>query len=213
MAKSLGNFVTIKDFIAKYNDANLLKLFFLSAHYSHPMDYSDKKIEEARQALERISILIDKINRMSKVKSLPPIYLIVGGIPQGGKKSKVKKDQEIEDLRNKFIAAMDDDFNTPQALACIFDLVSLGHKNIEDKSFALCAKKALEELLRILGIQLKHVKTAALSDAQIEAKIRERQQARLNKDYALSDKIRKELEEKGIILEDEKDKTIWRRKL
>jgi cysteinyl-tRNA synthetase len=108
---------------------------------------------------------------------------------------------------------MDDDFNTPQALACIFELVSLGHKNIEDRNFALCAKKALEELLGILGVSIKQVKISALSDKEIEARIQERQQARLAKDYALSDKIRKELEGQGVILEDEKEKTIWRRKL
>jgi cysteinyl-tRNA synthetase len=209
MAKSLGNFVTIKDFISRYDDANLLKFFFLSAHYSHPMDYSDKKIEEAKQALQRIIILIDRINSSSSV-----VRPLRGGFASlRSRPSSVKKIQVIEDLKNKFIAVMDDDFNTPQALACIFELVSLGHKNIEDRNFALCAKKALEELLGILGVSIKQVKISALSDKEIEARIQERQQARLAKDYALSDKIRKELEGQGVILEDEKEKTIWRRKL
>jgi cysteinyl-tRNA synthetase len=111
MAKSLGNFVTIKDFIAKHKDADLLKLFFLSAHYSHPIDYTEEKIEEAKQALERITILLTKTEQ---------------GV--AGKRNNAFKG--IEELKNKFIEAMDDDFNTPQALAAIFVLCQEYNKRI-----------------------------------------------------------------------------------
>jgi cysteinyl-tRNA synthetase len=198
MAKSLGNFVTIKDFMASYANADLLKLFFLSAHYAHSIDYTDDKIEEARQALERIMIL------MEKTKSATPALCLFG----------LKKIGQIEDIRRKFIAAMDDDFNMPQALACIFELVNLANKNIDNPKFVISAKKLMRQLLDIFGITLTPlVKSGVITDAAIQAKIQERNNARKNKDYALSDKIRKELEEQGIILEDTKERTVWRRKL
>ncbi|MDP1852751.1 MAG: cysteine--tRNA ligase [Candidatus Omnitrophota bacterium] len=195
MAKSLGNFITIKDFIAKYKNADLLKLFFLSAHYSHPIDYTEEKIEEAKKALERIAILIDKIEK--KVSGIK--YQVSS-----------KKNTEIEEIKNKFIEAMDDDFNTPQGLAAIFDLVNAANKNIENTDFILPAKRVLSELLGIFKISLKKEE---IFDTEIEAKILERNSARANKNFALSDKIRKELEQKGIILEDTKEGTTWRRKI
>ncbi len=195
MAKSLGNFVTIRDFINRYNNVDILKLFFLSTHYSHPIDYTQEKIEEAKKALERILILLEKIDR--KVSG---VRCQVSG----------KKIKEIENIKNKFIEAMDDDFNTPKALASIFDLVNLANKNIEDLDFIFDTKNTLKELLDILGVSLK---IEAITDEEIKAKILEREKARKEKNYALADKIRKELEEKGIILEDEKDRTVWRRKL
>lgn len=199
MAKSLGNFITVKDFLGKYKDANLLKLFFLSAHYSHPIDYNEKKITEAREALERIFILWNKIKDKKQGFRLP-----------FGR----RQPQELGEIKNKFIKALDDDFNTPQALAAIFDLVNLANKNIDNPNFACEAKKLLKELLQVLGISLEAKAQEKSGDAQVEAQIHQRNQARKDKDYALSDKIRKELEDKGIILEDTKDgKTTWRRKL
>ncbi|MEW6101362.1 MAG: cysteine--tRNA ligase [Candidatus Omnitrophota bacterium] len=191
MAKSLGNFVTIKDFLDKYKNADLLKLFFLSAHYSHPIDYSEKKIEETRQALERLSIVLDKEEK--------------------GAKAAVKSFKEIDELKDKFIAAMDDNFNTPQALAVIFDLVSIANKNAQDKDFLNSSRRIIRELLDIFGISLKA--EVKLEDT-IAAMIKAREEARKSKDFALSDEIRKDLEDKGIILEDTKDgKTTWRRKI
>jgi len=195
MSKSLGNFVTIKDFMTKYKNADLLKLFFLSAHYSHPIDYSAEKIEEARSALERITILMDKIDKM--------------GISRSG----VQGIGEIDEIKSRFIAAMDDDFNTPQALACVFDLVNVTNKNIADADFCAASKITILELLGILGISLSQERKAGISDAEVAQKIRERNDARKNKDFALSDKIRKELEEMGVILEDAKEGTTWRRKI
>lgn len=192
MSKSLGNFVTIKDFVSKYKNTDLLKMFFLSAHYSHPIDFTDDKIKEAKKALERILIFIGKIE----------------------KKSKSQNNREIEELKDKFISAMDDDFNTPEALACVFELVNLSNKNIADAAFTGAAKKTLIELLGILGVSLKQEKEkSGISDVEIERMISERDKARGDKNFALSDQIRKELEEKGITLEDTKDGTTWRRKL
>jgi cysteinyl-tRNA synthetase len=201
MAKSLGNFVTIKDFINKYKYADILKLFFLSAHYSHPIDYNEEKIEETKQALERILILQGKIEE--KFASLPVCQFAS------------KELKEVDDIKNKFIEAMDDDFNTSQGLANIFELVNLANKNIDDLEFIYAAKNMLKELLDIFGISLKMQKELiTIRDDEVKAMIREREKARRENNYEIADRIRKELEEKGIILEDTKDgRTSWRRKL
>jgi len=199
MAKSLGNYVTIKDFLAKYRDADSLKLFFLSAHYSHPIDYNEEKIEEAKQALERIMILLQKIDRM---------------IPGAGAGACGKEFKEIEDIKDTFIDAMDDDFNTPQGLAAVFELVNTANKNMDDPDFMFCAKDTLLKFLDILGLTLKAGKVPVdISDEEIEERIAEREKARRDKNFALSDKIRRELEEKGVILEDTKEGPTWRRKI
>jgi len=211
MAKSLGNFVTVKDFLKKYGYADLLKLLFLSAHYSHPVDYTGEKIEEARQALERIAILMDKIqNKLSAVSC----------------QLSAKDAVEIEKMKIKFIEAMDDDFNTPQALASVFELVTLTNKNIDSLDFLYQVKDTLKEFFDIFGLSpeaKKSIRNSATitsdvyfidDEEYVNLKIQEREKARQEKDYALSDKIRKELEKEGIILEDAKDgKTTWRRKL
>jgi len=191
MAKSLGNFVTVSDFLAKYKNADLLKLLFLSAHYSSPVDYTDEKIAEAKEALERILIFMDKAK---DAKASP------------------KNNPAIDEVKNRFIESMDDDFNTPKGLAAVFDLVNLANKNIDYAGLVAVARDAISEFLQILGVSLKVKTEGALSDKEIESKIAERNQARKNKDYVLSDKIRKELEAKGVILEDTKDGTTWRRK-
>jgi cysteinyl-tRNA synthetase len=197
MAKSLGNFVTIKDALSRY-PADVLKIFYLQAHYSSPIDFSWEKMEEARQALERILILFDKIDRQSTVHSPP---------------STGQNIKEIEEIKDDFIKAMDDDFNTPQALASIFELVTLANKNIDDLDFISDAESSLRELLGILGIFLKVDKIVTISDDEIKSKILEREKARKEKNYAHADQIRKTLESVGVILEDEKGHTTWRRKL
>lgn len=193
MSKSLGNFITIKDFIGKYKDADILKLFFLSAHYSHPIDYNDKKIKETKQALDRISNFVRKALHIS------------------GYGDCISNDiEEINIIKNEFMGAMDDNFNTPQALSCIFNLVNVAYKNMDNAIFVKTAEYNSIELLSILG--LLHVNYVNV-DSEIESKISERKLARKKGNFALSDEIRKELEAKGVILEDTKDGTTWRRKL
>jgi len=197
MAKSLGNFVTIKDFIARYNDVGILKIFFLSAHYSSPVDFTHEKMLESKQALERISILLNKAGGES--------------VRPGAVNRKLKA---IEETRNKFINAMDDDFNMPQGLAVIFELVNLANKNIDDLNFISSAKNLLFELNDIFGLDLK--KRIGFKDlpASVTVLVERRNEARQRGDFKEADKIRIELEGQGIILEDAKDgKTTWRRKL
>ncbi len=195
MSKSLGNFITIKDFIERYKDTDILKLFFLSTHYSHPIDYNDKKIEETKQALDRISNFVRKAHDV--------VY---------SKASVSNEIEEINGIKDEFVKAMDDDFNTPQALSCIFNLVNLTYKNMNNAVFVKTAEYALAELSAILGLSLTRLQLSN-TDCEIESKILERNKARKQGNFALADKIRKELEEKGIILEDSKDVTTWRKKL
>lgn len=195
MSKSLGNFITIKDFIAKYKDADILKLFFLSAHYSQPVDYNEKKIEETKQALERINIFLNKARSF-------------------GLEGSKKENKEMQEIKSRFIGAMDDDFNTPEALASIFDLVKLSNKNIDDLNFVIAAKDVLLELSKILGLSFEGAQSVSLlTDTEVELMIESRRKARSEKRFSESDRIRKELEAKGIILEDNKEGTTWRRKL
>ena len=188
MAKSLGNFITIEEILAKY-PADVLKILFLQTHYSHPVDFSWEKMEEAKKAWERFKILFDKIERLRAEGSGPKA--------------------DISSFRVKFESAMDDDFNTAEALAVLFDLVTYINKNE-----AYQAKDLLLELGKALGLFESRKDTAVGADSskkvEIENLINLRSTARKTKDFKEADKIRKELEEKGIILEDTKDGTIWR---
>lgn len=200
MSKSLGNFITVKDFIEKYKNADLLKLLFLSTHYSHPVDYTDEKIQEAKQAFYRISILWGKIGGPIDKK-------FTGKVPE-----------EIGAIKNKFISAMNDDFNTPQGLAAIFELVSIVNKNLDNQELVAASRDVLFELTNLFGLSVSpSVEVEALSLRAelhgVEVLINEREEARKKKDFKKSDQLRKEIEEQGIILEDTKDGTTWRRKL
>lgn len=198
MSKSSGNFITIRNFLIKYKDPDLLKLFFLAAHYSHPIDYTEGKIEEARAAKERILIFM---NKAAQAKA--GFFIFYRGCA------------ELKKLKLKFIEKMEDDFNTPEALACIFEMVNFGNKNSDNPYILKEVREAVLKASGLLGLSLKVVESADnLDDGKIRDKIIERNSARKARDYSLSDKIRKELEEKGVILEDLKDGTTsWRRRL
>lgn len=204
MAKSLGNFVTIKDFIAKYKNADFLKLFFLSAHYGHPIDFTEEKIEEAKKALERIEILLRKTQRI---------------IRETGVNLSLETIDFVERHKNRFLQAMDDDFNAPVALSCLFDLVNDTNKFIDsgkqDHKYVTIIYQA-EAVILELGNTIFGILVDLFEEPlSIEEKklLEEREKVRKEKNFALSDKIRKELEERGIILEDTKEGTVWRRKL
>jgi len=209
MAKSLGNFITVDDFMNKYGQADFLKLLFLSTHYSHPVDYNDKKIEESKHALERIQILLRKAQ------------LIIGDPNKPGVNFSLEMPDFIEKHRKDFLEAMDDDFNTPRAISCLFDLVNDMNKFIDSKetdvNYVSIIYKATEEVILGLGKNIlglfSDLKWANLTDEEKNL-MKERATARAKKDFKQSDELRKKLMEKGIILEDTKDgNTTWRRKL
>lgn len=196
MAKSLGNFISIKDFMLKYKDADFLKLLFLNTHYRHPVDYTEDRIQEMKAQKERFVIMLDKIDRI-----------------EGHKVTRLQghKIKEVDEYRSRFEEAMDDDFNMPLALAHLFEMVNYTNKNIDDAGIALQAKKILFELSNIFGLDLKKRPAEDLS-SKVGALIKERDEARAKKDYKRSDDIRKKLSGMGVILEDTKEGTVWRRK-
>lgn len=199
MAKSLGNFITIKDFIEKYKDADLLKLLFLTTHYRHPVDYTGTKIEEMKNAKTRVSEFFGDVGQMSEMKKMGLINRM--------------KLADAAELEHKFVQAMDDDFNTSDAMGVIFDMVTLGnaYKLKDDIKSAKYIRDRISDLsIRIFGISFDVLE---LIEEDIKKLIKERDEARLKKDYKKSDEIRKTLGEKGIILKDTKDGTVWRRKI
>jgi cysteinyl-tRNA synthetase len=177
MAKSLGNFVTIKNFLEKYNDADILKLFFLSTHYSHPIDYNEEKIEEAKKQKKTFDEFFEKINNWGLLE----------------KKTKLEFSQsdkaKIETICNKFQNAMDDDFNTPQALSYLFELTDLGARFIstdKEEAFNFLSDK-LREYLNIFAIK---VKSKEKLDPELIKLAKERDVAKKNKDFKRADEIR-----------------------
>ena len=214
MSKSLGNFITIEDFLKKHKDPDLIKLIFIASHYRSPMDYTDGKIEEARHAKERIMIFLDRADRLLN----GPLALAKGTTPEElGSAHKVVA--SVLELKAKFDAAMDDDFNTPTALSVIFDAVHAGNDLLSDgknnETEKVCAAGAVKNLILkcadILGLALKPVKPDEEETLEIKSLVEERERARRNKDFAESDRIRKLLASKGIVVEDTPGGSVWRK--
>ena len=192
MSKSLNNFITIKDALHDHS-SEVLRFFLISSHYRSPLNYSDEGLKEAKNSLDRL------YNSLEGLQCLD-------------------KNFDKSEYSEKFHDAMQDDFNTPSAISILFDLVrqinTFKKKNETEKANSLASE--LVQLSGILGILQKSFEDyftseASLSNAEIENFILKRNQARANKDFALSDKIRDELLEKGISLEDKESGTIWKK--
>lgn len=215
MSKSLGNFFTIKEILNIY-DPEVVRFFLLSTHYRSPLDFSDKNLEEAKEALDRFYTMLGRVN----------MFLTSSSMVEEGEINEVNKDErwlldEVNFFRRRFDEAMDDDFNTAQALGHIFELTrninkfldrkEKGHKGY-NKVLKL-AKDALKEKGKILNLFEKEPEEwfkGAVTEDEILKKIEERKKARANKDWERADRIRKELEELGILLEDRPDGTVWK---
>ncbi|MFH1287473.1 MAG: cysteine--tRNA ligase [bacterium] len=201
MSKSLGNFFSIKDILKKY-DGETVRFFLVSTHYRSPIDFSDKELNSAENSVKRIYNTLDNINdffnkglQKEKLDSEDEKFLL-----------KVKKSEK------KFKEGMDDDFNTSEAVAAIFELVRETNIYIEKnpgKDILISSRNKIRELGNILGLFQKDAK-GNIEDV-VEQKIKEREIARKNKDFAASDRIRDELKNMGIILEDKKDRTRWKK--
>jgi cysteinyl-tRNA synthetase len=194
MSKSLGNVISIRDIIAE-TDPLVLRLFYLQTHYRSPIDFSKKALEGARNNFERLREFLERLDQTKADKEKDEDLL--------------KKAEETE---KKFVKAMDDDFNTPEALAEVYTLIRFGNGYLDEhKRIGVKAKKAvidtLQNLLGILGIKLTLVNTG-IKDL-IEKLIQKRQDLREQKDFASSDSIRAELHNIGVILKDGSDGTIW----
>ena len=200
MSKSAGNFFTVRDIVAKY-DPMVLRFFMLSAHYRSPLNFSAELMESSRSALERIQTAVDNLKFLSEHASAQELT-----------EEETLKVEEAKKFQENFDEAMDDDFNTADAIAAIFDLVKFANTNVGEgssKAFVDALKKMIQDLCDILGLITE--KKAELLDADIENLIQERQDARKAKNFARADEIRNELLEKGIILEDTREGVKWKR--
>ncbi|MBQ8970492.1 MAG: class I tRNA ligase family protein, partial [Lachnospiraceae bacterium] len=200
MSKSLGNFFTVRDISEKY-DLQVLRFFMLNAHYRMPLNYSAELMEAAKNSLERI------VNAAENLK-----FLMKNSHNDSMTEEEKGLLSQTEEFKKEFDAAMDDDFNTADAITAVFDLV----KFINLNSSSDCSKKylegllaALRELTEILGIIVD--RKEELLDDEVEALIEERTKARKNKDFARADEIRNQLTELGIVLEDTREGVKWLR--
>ncbi len=197
MSKSLGNFFTVREVLQRYAP-EVVRLFILTSHYRGPLNYADENLEHAKSSLTRL-------------------YTALRGLPRGAAPIE-------ESWRERFAQAMDDDFNTPEALAVLFDLArEINRLRTEDEAAAARLGASLRQLGELLGLLQTDPETflrgsgeggegaSALTAEQIEALIAERATARKAKQWAEADRIRNLLQEGGVVLEDTPKGTTWRR--
>ncbi len=200
MSKSLGNFFTVREISEKY-DLQVLRFFMLSAHYRSPLNFSAELMEASKNGLERI------VNAVSNLKFLEENAAVSEMTAE--EKEEVSK---LEEYAQKFDEAMDDDFNTADAIAVIFELVKYANTAVSGESSEEFAGKVKEQILSlgdILGLILE--KEEEMLDGDIEALIEERQAARKAKNFARADEIRDILLKKGIVLKDTREGVKWER--
>ena len=196
MSKSLGNFKTVRE-IANVYGYEVIRYFLISSHYRSPINYSLEIIEQCKSALERLYTCRESLDfALKNVKDIPDDEELI---------------KKLNSHREQFITAMDDDLNTADGVAAVFELVKDINTSILDKEVSknVCqtAATVFDELCDVLGILYNRKNNDV--DSDIEALIEERQQARANKDWATADRIRDELKAKGIILKDTPQGVTW----
>jgi len=244
MAKSLGNFITLKEAIDTYSP-DALKIFYLTTHYRNQLDFSSVKMKEAQRVEERILVFIRQMNSWLRGKE---------GAEETKSKGESFSEERLQTLYQRFIQFMDDDFNTPQGFSVIFDIIRVVNQKLDkEERFLGEAKSLVYKILDIFSLEgmvreLREVSSSGdvfsldleresfkeegvketievgkefnpllgsspekmLDEKEIEEKVKYRERLRKEKKFAEADAIRKELEEKGIVLEDQRGgKTIW----
>ncbi len=200
MSKSLGNFFTVRDISEKY-DLQVLRFFMLSAHYRSPLNFSAELMEAAQNGYDRIVTSVSNLN-----------YLLENAVSDTMSEEERKLTKEAEGYITKFDEAMDDDFNTADAIAAIFELVKFANTHANEgagREFLKALKDEIVMLSDICGLIVEKKQEMLAED--IEALIEERQAARKAKDFKRADEIRSELLSKGIILEDTREGVKWKK--
>ena len=203
MSKS-GSFVLLRQILERF-DGRVIRLFILGAHYRKPMEFSDFELNQAKSSLERIENSLKRVKELNRES--------ISGNNNLEELKKFKKEIEL-----KFIEAMDEDFNTAQALGYVFELIKALNKAMDEGNFSKEGLDILDEvhdyllqvIEEVLGVKLKlSVEVNNISSELIEFILELRKDARTNKNWELSDKIRDRLLEMGIQIKDGKDKTTW----
>ena len=205
MSKSLGNFFLLRE-VLEHFEGRVIRFFVLGAHYRKPIDFSNNELEQAKSGLERIDNAVERLRE--KIKS----GAVAGGDDLSGLKDLLKETEE------RFIQAMDDDFNTAQGIGVIFELIKEINKYTEVEKISEEGLKALQMaydyieniMENVFGVTLKSQENIGnLTADLVEFLLEIRRKARAEKNWALSDEIRDRLGEMGIKIKDGKDKTIW----
>ncbi len=200
MSKSLGNFFTVREISEKY-DLQVLRFFMLSAHYRSPLNFSADLMEASRNGLERI---LTGVGRLKDLEAKTEASSLTA--------EEKELSEKVKELVSKYEAAMDDDFNTADAISAIFELVKFANTSVDEnstKALVSETKHAIETLCDVLGIITE--KKEELLDAEIEELIAKRKQARKDRNFALADEIRDTLASRGILLEDTREGVKWKR--
>ena len=188
MSKSLGNLVTVRDALDKFG-SDAMRLFFLNSHYHSPLAYSEEGLQGQQRAADRLRNALESPGSNSSAEAVDP-----------------------EAFRQRFIAAMDDDLNTPQALAAVFSLARDINRGREEGKLLSNAQDCLRELISVLGLRLEPEAAASEQPASpfLELLAEVRQELRASKQFALADHIRSRLQELGVSLEDTAEGSKWR---
>lgn len=200
MSKSLGNFLLVREILKRYN-ADVLRFFMLSAQYRSPLNYSEDLMESAKSGLERIRTAGDRLRDL---------------IEKATQMEMTEEEDELLDTTKEYVyefeEAMDDDFNTADAIAAIFDLVKFANTKLDEESsggILMAVFEKIEKLMGVLGLEFTVDRNEI--DPQIQELIDKRQQARKEKNFALADQIRDELLSQGIELLDTREGVRWKR--
>ncbi|MDO4268836.1 MAG: cysteine--tRNA ligase [Eubacteriales bacterium] len=200
MSKSLGNFFTVREIGEKY-DLQVLRFFMLSAHYRSPLNFSAELMESSKNGLERILTAVDRLRDLENTASGDTLT-----------EKELEQQSAARELVAKYEAAMDDDFNTADAISAVFELVKLSNSTAgaeSSRAYVEYLKSTIGQLCDVLGIITERREENL--DAEVEKLIAERQQARRDKNFALADEIRQRLLDMGIVLEDTREGVKWKR--
>lgn len=199
MSKSEFNFFTVRD-ISKEFDLEILRFFLLSAHYRNPVNFSRELVAQAERGLERL---------YNGKKNLE--YLMGKNLESELTEEEIRIRKEVDKLKANFKESMEDDLNTADAIAALFDIVKLSNTNFNEQTSKNLIEYTYDTLMELSGVLAILSKEEELLDEEIIELIEKRREARENKDYKLADEIRDKLKEMGIIIEDTKEGVKWKR--